>query len=94
MQDVDGIRELRHVDYPMPALMHDSDLANTRSDRWHRFSVCRLQSVLNPIQLITGFTIRVRRKATKHIEGAAAESNVLHGHLYLYIHIYLFKYQL
>jgi len=39
MQNVDDIRKLRYVNYPILSLMLDSNLPDTRSDRWHRFPV-------------------------------------------------------
>ena len=79
MQNVDDIRKLRYVNHPILSLMLDSDLSNTRPDRWHRFPVGGFQSMLNTIQLITGVSLGDCREATKRFEGAATESDVLHA---------------
>lgn len=92
MQDVDGIFKRSHVNHPILSLMHDADLPNAGSDRRHRFPIGRLQSVLNPIQLIAGVTLGSGGKPAKPIEGAATESDILHAQT-ISLHADLFKYR-
>jgi len=86
MEDVNALREPRHIEDPVFRARVDPDLLHAGAHRRHPFPVARLESLLNPAELEAHIPSRLGRKLSNVAErGAQPEERLIHSRrLYKY----------